>query len=286
MSFLVIKMPFKNHLDEIGIKGISIRTNVLENAKKQASDSSLSAGTVAHDIKNDIHSLGLNAEKASWLMNKLSTEKILEKSSLSPRDVEFLYEYPQANLKTKTKMTQTVDASLAHLQEVITGNYAAVSEDYEVYPILSLVKEAVESYAHHREVPFIHLQHIKDFEFFGSYQLVSKIVGNLFNNALRQMDKYGQGEIFINSIENEHFYILKIKDTAGHISQERINELFTAYKTGNVAGTGFGLSSAKLFMERMGGDIQAKLIETDKIEFELYFPKLDDSTLELGMEED
>ena len=278
--FLTSKEPLRDRQNKIiGVKGCSIDMTELYLAEQKALNSGVTAGTVAHDLKNMIHLLGLHAEKAAWHLDQLKAEKILEKSSLTQQAIDFLYIYPKSNLELGKKMSQTVDASLMRLQEVIVGNMAAVAEDFEIYSIFPILESTLASYAHHRDKPFIYLNNIENFEFFGNNHLIEKIVSNLFNNALRQMNQYKQGEIFLSTVKNEHFNILKIKDTAGYVTQDRIDELFIAYKTGNVSGTGFGLSSAKLFMERIGGSIQARLVEGDKIEFELYFPKLDDTNL-------
>ena len=54
-----------------------------------------------------------------------------------------------------------------------------------------------------------------------------------------------------------------------------MDNFFTLYKTGKVQGTGFGLASAKLYMERIGGQIEARLVDGDCVEFVLYFPLLE-----------
>jgi len=113
-----------------------------------------------------------------------------------------------------------------------------------------------------------------NFEFLGDHFTVLKILGNLISNAVRQIEQKGRGEILINTERNENYNILKIKDTAGGVSQELIDKIFELYKTGEVQGTGLGLSSAQMWMKKMKGKLEAHLVDNDCIEFHLLFPKI------------
>ena len=101
------------------------------------------------------------------------------------------------------------------------------------------------------------------------------MLSNLFNNALRQIKQNNKGEFFLrtNLKKSKKYNILYVRDSAGQVTQTLIDQIFIAYKTGKVQGTGLGLSSAKLLIQNLGGDIKTKLVHQDQIEFELYFPK-------------
>lgn len=57
-----------------------------------------------------------------------------------------------------------------------------------------------------------------------------RIINNLIDNAQRQIHMKQKGKIFIRAEKVDHFCLIEIKDTAGDLTQEKIDQFFVAYK--------------------------------------------------------
>jgi signal transduction histidine kinase len=152
------------------------------------------------------------------------------------------------------------------------GHQEAAKKHAKVQYINKPIREVINSYGDQWGIE-IHNQ-VRDFEFLGDKMSIYKIMGNLFANAHRQIKEKGQGEIFITTGEYENYNILKVKDTAGGVTQAFVDRILDLYKTKEVKGTGIGLSSAQVLMKDMNGRLEVHLVEGDKIEFQLFFPKI------------
>lgn len=104
----------------------------------------------------------------------------------------------------------------------------------------------------------------------------------IFNNILENAVKYNKqnGEIKINSFENEKEIIIDIKDTGIGISREDLPYIFERFyradksRNSDNQGTGIGLAVTKELMEAHQGEIKVESDENGSL-FKLRFPKLD-----------
>ena len=276
MFFLSSKEPLiDQNGNTIGTIGCSLNETELHLANQKISNTGVMAGTVSHDIQNNIHLFCLYSEKAQRILEQLNDSGLFENVKISKENLEFLLNFPENNRQIGLQMSETVAANLNQMRQVIQDQKEQKADtEKEWYSIAKVVKKAIQSYESHLPYPFIHLENFKDFKFLGDKTLVYNMLSNLFNNALRQIRQHNKGEIFLRTeTKSKNYHILYVRDSAGSVTQDIVDQIFTAYKTGKVQGTGFGLSSAKLLMQNLGGDIQAKLVHQDQIEFEIYFPK-------------
>jgi PAS domain S-box-containing protein len=275
--FLSTKKPYYNENGEIiGILGVSIDITTQKEAErilKQEQEKNKAAlllvGSLAHDSKNDVHFIGLHAEYLQMVSRKIKKYGPLH---LSPRDWEVLYSYPQKIMDRTSAMNKKIKFTNQYVRDLsldvdISGKYQ------QVQSMRKFVQEVMQEYAHD-ETLNIHNLMKGDFQFLGEPIGMYKILGNIMGNAQRQIQEKGRGEIFISQGEDEKYNILKIKDSAGSVNKEQIQQIFTAYLHKQSKGTGFGLSSATVLMRGMKGKLEAHLVDDYCIEFLLFFPKI------------
>ena len=269
--FFTSKEPMKDQEgDIVGILGCSIDITALYEAEKKLKDSmGIISGTVSHDLKNNLHALGLIAEKTRLILDKIDLAAL----ELGPEEKDFLNNQSTQIQQILFRSNQSIEASLQQLKEVMSGQTSEEDPEFEVFAIAPIVQELAESYQMRKKEKFIFTEALVDFEVFGDERWCYKIISNLLNNALFQIDKKQQGAIFISSAQTEDHFVLQIKDTAGGLTQERVGALLSSDPNKQVEGTGFGLASAQLIMQKMEGKIEARLVEGDKILFLLWFPK-------------
>ena len=259
----------------LGIIGASIDVtekinlrNLIRLEKEKTLEAQTISGTVAHDIKNQTMVISLLAEKE---LQEL--EMAFKNGEIS----EIFYLKMKANkekILTQTqKIYQNIDDSTEYFQEQIIEEQKA-SEKFEIHPISTTTLPLEEYLRTKGKIELLVFQNAKEFSYQGNPIWVEKILTNLTHNALREIEKKGKGQIFINTSSHEHFNILHFKDTAGGITQDLINKIFDLYKTAKVQNTGLGLSSAQIYMKKMNATLTAHLVDGDCIEFQLKFPKL------------
>ena len=113
----------------------------------------------------------------------------------------------------------------------------------------------------------------QDFPFNGNEVLMMRVLSNLLENALYQIRQKGQGKILITTKINADSYVLCFRDTAGGVSPELTEQLFTGYDTTKPEGTGVGLAFCRLTLEQFGASITYHLVTDEFIEFALTFPR-------------
>jgi len=102
---------------------------------------------------------------------------------------------------------------------------------------------------------------LEDVEIFGYPNELLQVLINIINNAKDELIKSNTDNkklIFINGYKDNEKIILKIKDNAGGIPKDIINEIFNAYFTTKKEseGTGIGLYMSKQIIEHMNGIIK------------------------------
>ncbi|KAA6336998.1 Sensor histidine kinase TodS [termite gut metagenome] len=89
---------------------------------------------------------------------------------------------------------------------------------------------------------------------------MEKIVNNLLSNALKFTDR--KGAVTVNLNIEEEAYEVSVQDSGIGIAASDLPQVFNRFfqspRSGEVTGTGIGLSITKSFVELMGGDIDVK----------------------------
>jgi DNA-binding response OmpR family regulator len=111
---------------------------------------------------------------------------------------------------------------------------------------------------------------------------MEKIVNNLLSNALKFTDR--NGAIAVNLNIEEESYEVSVQDSGiGIVASDLpqvFNRFFQSPRSGEVTGTGIGLSITKSFVELMGGGIDVKSEKGKGTMFTVCFPLCKDFRME------
>ncbi len=109
------------------------------------------------------------------------------------------------------------------------------------------------------------------------YEKYERILLNLLTNAIKFTDMNGEVRLFL--LEDDNYFIIKVKDNGVGIPKEKIDKIFDrfyiidgSFSRSNI-GTGIGLSLVKKLVEVLKGRIEVESEEGVGSEFTVYFPK-------------
>jgi PAS domain S-box-containing protein len=237
-------------------------------AEEDREAATLSAGALAHDMKNRLTPFTMQVEFLQ-IINQEIKPRI--QHYLTPQEANILFGIPDklaANLKGLVQEITEIDQ---YNKDMLLGSEELVQKYNKIQDIGKCLQEVAHLYEDRGNI--IKINNKNNFQFMGNYFAGFRVVTNLMNNSLRKVDEKG-GEIFIETDSQGKFNILKVRDTAGGVDKKLITNIFNRYKQGKVQGTGLGLSAAKMWMKKMKGKLMVDLVDGDKIEFKLLFPKI------------
>ena len=296
LYFLTTRVPIlDSNKQVIGVIGNSIDITELKKAQeneKQALQKSSSAeatkralmifsGMSTHDLRTPLSSINLRAAflkkyvPALLEAYKFSTRADLNVAYIQPKVLEDLPRSPEDIMQGVREANEYIDASLKSLKGASQGEELISQDQLSDCNVERLLQRIIQGYPYKaNEEALLHCNTEGDFNFKGNVIFFNRLIENLIKNAFEQIELKGKGEIFIECVHNDSLNLLKIKDTAGGVTQEIIDQLFSGIKSTKEGGTGIGLSSAKQIMQGMKGDIECHLVDGDCIEFVLSFPVL------------
>jgi len=293
------KAPLRNEQGNIeGVMGISLDITELKQAQeneKLALQKAIAAeeemkralllfsGMQSHDLRTPLAAINMAAQLLARDLPSLvlayeAAQKKVESDlpQFSPRILSFLKEVGSDILESVHAANEYISSSLQSITGAMNGD-GILQEDKKVNcDSRYLLQRIVRNYPY-KEISLrdkVYLSTSQYFNFKGNEIFFNRLVENLIKNAFEQIELKGRGEIFINCAQENQLNLIKIKDTAGGVTQEIIDKLLGGIKSSKQGGTGIGLSSAKQIMQGMNGDIKAYLVDGDCIEFVLSFPKI------------
>lgn len=214
----------------------------LKQAEHLAGVGRLSA-QVAHEVRNPLHSIGLEAEVAMDLASKASDPALKSSIQSILQSVDRLEKITDNYLKL-SKMSSGVRTrvDLGEVFEQALANYASVFEKARVS--VDWVRES----KHKLEIEV-------------DAAMLEQAIGNLIQNAIQAMDQndvYTPKKIAIRlgSLESGRAYI-RIEDSGPGIRPDVREKLFTPFVTTKAQGTGLGLSIVKKIIDDFDGVVRA-----------------------------
>lgn len=256
----------------------------LHRAENMAAIGRMSA-QVAHEIRNPLHSIGLEAEMA---LDLIPTQATAEESA-------------EKLIVNRTRLNQSLASILASVDrlEKIIQNYlqlSKLSSGRREWVDLGEVLEAVlATYAPLCEAARIpvewHLPPQLDLRVWADRDLLEQALGNLFKNAIqaiqqvtldglnpRRIIRWTLQESDDVSVES---LLIRIEDQGPGLPQEVKEKLFIPFVTTKPQGTGLGLSFAKKVFEDHGGEVRYYLPEPGVgTGFEIRIPRGESETVE------
>ena len=240
---------------------------------------SILSGSMAHDLRNPLGSILLKTEEIINENQKALSE--IQKTANVPDFVmavckkqykKNISQYNIAKEKVRT-CSELIEKTLKMVKNTQAG--IIDKSDFVICEIESVLNDILHDYHFSvDEKKKIYILDIKNFSFLAPKAFLYRVFINILNNAFQQIELKKEGNIAIRADIQDNFGLLYIKDTAGGVTQEIIDGLFEGYKTTKKNGTGVGLSFCKSVMQQLSGDLKARLVDGEFIEFILIFPLL------------
>lgn len=199
---------------------------------------------VAHEVRNPLHSIGLEAEIAVEMASQLGDQNL--RTSLH-------------SILTSVDRLQKITENYLKLSRLSSGRKTTVD-------LSILLKSVIATYT-----PACELQNVRisldveagsNLEVWADPDLLEQVFGNLLKNSLqaleddensKECDKFVSWKV--GNTETGQLW-LRVEDNGPGISPEIRNRIFTPFVTTRAQGTGLGLSFVKRVIEAQGGTIR------------------------------
>lgn len=195
---------------------------------------------VAHEVRNPLHSIGLEAEVAVEMAARSGDPALKQSLQSILGSVDRLEKITENYLKLSRLSAGNKEAfDLGETLESVLATYAPACE-----------AQGVE--VDWRREPNSHLK------VYGDRDLLEQVMGNLFRNALQALEELSgpkRIEWRLGSTEAGSVFAT-IQDNGPGIPEEIEHRLFTPFLTTRAQGTGLGLSFVKKVLEEHGGSIR------------------------------
>jgi signal transduction histidine kinase len=194
---------------------------------------------VAHEVRNPLHSIGLEAEVAGELASRLGHPALKQSIQSILSSVDRLEKITENYLKlSKLSTGEKTAVDLSDVLDSVLATYSPVCEaqgvkvDWRREPRSRLVAS-------------------------GDRDLLEQVFGNLFRNALQALESVAYPKITWSMGNTETGAVwVSIQDNGPGIPSEVRSKLFTPFVTTRAQGTGLGLSFIKKVLEDHGGTIR------------------------------
>lgn len=198
---------------------------------------------IAHDLKNPFQSLLGFSETLYNQMDELEKEELSEYSRL-------IYESAQNLFNLLSNLLQWSKSQLGNvkLTPVEVNLYDSIDD------VLSLLNISIS-----KKQISVRNEIGKDTTILVDKHVISTVLRNLINNAVKFTDK--KGEIRISSDVKNNLVFISVQDNGRGISKENLEKLFkidqehSTKGTDNESGSGLGLILCKELINQSGGDI-------------------------------
>ncbi|MEZ4932125.1 MAG: ATP-binding protein [Saprospiraceae bacterium] len=195
------------------------------------------AKQVAHEIKNPLTPM------------KLSIQYLLHAYQSNPDEAEPLLK----------RVTKTLIEQIDSLAQIATefSNFAKMPKaENSEFSINDLVASVHHLFANERPDMDISIQlPDKDFEVFADRNHLTRVLNNLFKNAIQAVPDGRKGIIDISLYQEDHKALIRVQDNGTGIPPEVQKKVFTPNFSTKNSGTGLGLAICKSIVEGFNGDI-------------------------------
>ena len=196
---------------------------------------------VAHEVRNPLHSIGLEAEMAAELAARHGDQTL--RNSLS-------------SILASVDRLQKITENYLKLSRLSDGKKLSVDVGEVLTSVLSIYAPACEA---QRVRVVIEQEAHACLNVWADPGLLEQVLGNLLKNSLQALESYSQGQPHVKwrlgNTEKGELWV-RIEDNGPGISAEVREKLFTPFFTTRAQGTGLGLSFIKKVLEENEGQIR------------------------------
>lgn len=212
---------------------------------------------VAHEIKNPLMPIIMNAE---LIERKIST-------NMTDKDVE------------KAKKSSNIIIKNANVISNLVRSFSefsfAIRLSDEKQSINSALIEVLESFKNINTIKFSVVLSKHDYFINMDKEKLIMAFRNLIKNAIEAMEKSSRSVIYISSyheiIDLNEFFIISITDTGIGIENNNLHKIFEPYFTSKEKGTGIGLSTVEKIISEHNGTIDVESIPGEGTTFFIKF---------------
>lgn len=213
------------------------------------------AKQVAHEIKNPLTPM------------KLSIQHLQRALKDNSPDMKELTEKISQRMIEQIDNLSNIATAFSDFAKMPQGTFQKI----DIYPILF---STVDLFRETENIE-INLNSFKENMFVnGDKEQLMRVFTNILKNAAQAIPENKVGIIDIALMENEHDYIISIKDNGIGIADEKRDKIFEPNFTTKTSGTGLGLAISKNIIERMNGKIWYDSVVDKFTVFYIELPKM------------
>jgi two-component system, NtrC family, nitrogen regulation sensor histidine kinase NtrY len=239
---------------------------------------------MVEELENNIELLARSERETAWReMAKQVAHEIknpLTPMKLSVQHLERAWDHKADNFGDFLKrFINTISEQIDNLSFIATAfsNFAMMPrENNELVDFLEIINNTLILFNNNENVEITHDYHgLTIAHVFGDREQLSRMLVNLFKNALQAIPQDRIGRIRIGLKHSGDSYVFMISDNGTGIPEHLRHKMFEPNFTTKSSGMGLGLAMSKKVIENMGGDISFETVEGQGSTFFVRLPMRD-----------
>jgi len=239
---------------------------------------------MVEELEKNIDLLARSERESAWReMAKQVAHEIknpLTPMKLSVQHLEKAWDQKAENFEDYLKrFIKTTSEQIDNLSFIATAfsNFAMMPrENNEMVDFLEVVNNTVSLFSNEDNVEITYDYHgLAKAHVFGDREQLSRMLVNLFKNALQAIPQERKGRIRVGLKHSGDSYVLMISDNGTGIPEQLKQKMFEPNFTTKSSGMGLGLAMSKKIIENMGGEISFETVEGQGSTFFVRLPSRD-----------
>jgi len=228
--------------EKIGYMGVEIDISEKKNFEKTERWAAIGkmAAKVAHEIRNPLSSISLNAE--------LLQDEIGNYAGVDTEEAMTLLKAISAEIDRVTSLTEEyLQFSRLPESRPVRGNLHHVLEELVEFLSHELQHKKIEfEYQVQDNLPALHFDRVQ----------IRRALLNIIRNAIEAMPKGGKLKLWTE--QKKHQVVIHVADTGSGIPDDVIEKIFDPFFTTKDFGTGLGLAVVQQIIDEHGGQISCR----------------------------